>query len=146
MIGGTCRRRDRGRSVFAGLLLIPQFGQLADDSRLVFDGIAAVSVGISIFFMVLTNTEHPPAAGTILGLVVGGWTLPAVIFILTGVAILSIVHVLLKPRLVNLLSSTKCGIYRSFLIFAGLGIGRTGGGRSCTARIDLKLLLDSGER
>lgn len=43
-------------SVFAGLLLAPQFGQLADESHLVLDGIAAISVGPSIFLMALTNT------------------------------------------------------------------------------------------
>ncbi len=90
-------------SAFSAALLIPQIGELTADSRLILDAIAAVSVGTSIFFMVITNTEHPPAAGTTLGLVVGGWTFSAVVFILTGAVILSIVHVLLKSRLTNLL-------------------------------------------
>ena len=30
--------------------------------------IPSLSVGLSIFFMVITNTEHPPAAGTALGI------------------------------------------------------------------------------
>lgn len=90
-------------SIFSALLLIPELGELATDSKLILDAIAAVSVGTSIFLMVITNTEHPPAAGTTLGLVVGGWTFSAVVFILTGAVILSIVHMLLKPRLTNLL-------------------------------------------
>ena len=39
-------------------------------SRLVVDIAAAMSVGIGIIVMVVTNTEHPPAAGTSLGLII----------------------------------------------------------------------------
>ena len=53
--------------------------------------------------MVLTNTEHPPAAGTALGLDVEGWTPSAVLFVLLGVVMLSVVHMLLRLRLTNLL-------------------------------------------
>ena len=63
---------------------------------------AAAAVGLSILIMVSINTEHPPAAGTVLGLVVEGWTLSAVFFVLLGAVMLSVVHGFLRPRLVNL--------------------------------------------
>ncbi len=51
----------------------------------------------------LTNTEHPPAAGTALGLGVIGWDPSAVLFVLLGAIALSIIHRLLRSRLKNLL-------------------------------------------
>ena len=51
----------------------------------------------------LTNTEHPPAAGTALGLGVIGWDPSAVLFVLLGAIALSIIHRLLRSRLQNLL-------------------------------------------
>jgi len=89
--------------IFSALLMIPALSELSADFRIILDAIAAMSVGTSIFLMVVTNTEHPPAAGTTLGLVVGGWTFSAAIFILTGAVIISVVHMLLRPRLTNLL-------------------------------------------
>ena len=53
--------------------------------------------------MVLTKTEHAPAAGTALGLIVGGWAPSAVFFVLLGAFMLSAANLLLRPRLVNLL-------------------------------------------
>ena len=35
---------------------------------------ASIAVGIAIFLMVITNTEHPPAAGIAIGLVLNEWT------------------------------------------------------------------------
>ena len=53
--------------------------------------------------MVVTNTEHLPAAGTALGLVVSGWDPSGILFVLFGALMLSSVHMLLRPRLTNLL-------------------------------------------
>ena len=38
--------------------------------------LGALSVGLAIFFMVITDTEHPPAAGVALGLVLNPWAPP----------------------------------------------------------------------
>ena len=67
------------------------------------DLVAVVAVGFSILLMVLTNTEHPPAAGTALGLGVAGWDPSAILFVLLGAIALSIIHRLLRSRLQNLL-------------------------------------------
>ena len=77
-------------------------GELVHGSHLAGDLIAVASVGLSILFMVLTRTEHAPAAGTALGLVVGGWAPSAVLFVLLGAVMLSTAHTLLRSRLVNL--------------------------------------------
>ena len=77
-------------------------GELAHGSHLAGDLLAVASVGLSILFMVLTRTEHPPAAGTALGLIVGGWELTAASFVLLEAVMLSAAHILLRSRLVNL--------------------------------------------
>ena len=53
--------------------------------------------------MVLTNTEHPPAAGTALGLLFPGWELSTVVFIVLSALALSAIRILLRPRMINLL-------------------------------------------
>jgi hypothetical protein len=53
--------------------------------------------------MVVTNTEHPPAAGTALGLVVHGWSGSAVAFTMVSAVALTLVRLALRPRLINLL-------------------------------------------
>lgn len=65
--------------------------------------IPALSVGLSIFIMVITNTEHPPAAGTALGIVVQGWNYSTVLIILITVITLSIIKYLLKSWLKDLI-------------------------------------------
>ena len=90
-------------TTFSALYLLPVLGELAEGSHIARDIFATISVGLSILLMVVTNTEHPPAAGTALGLVVEGWTPSAVLFVLLGVVMLSVVHMLLRLRLTNLL-------------------------------------------
>ncbi|HUV43227.1 MAG TPA: HPP family protein [Dehalococcoidales bacterium] len=64
--------------------------------------VGALAVGLSIFGMTVTNTEHPPAAGTALGIIAHGWTNKTVIFILVFVLCLAIVRRLLGRHLVDL--------------------------------------------
>ena len=90
-------------SFFSAILMIPSVEMAVERFRIVLDVIVALSVGISILGMVATNTEHPPAAGTALGFVVHGWSISAVGFIISGAPALSVVRVILRPRLVNLL-------------------------------------------
>ncbi len=92
-----------GGGIFSAILLIPVIASAAETSRLPIDMMAALSVGTGMFAMAITNTEHPPAAGTALGLVIHGWSWSAVVFILSSALVLSIIRLALKPRLVNLL-------------------------------------------
>ena len=64
--------------VLSLVYLVPEWGELVTTSNLVRDLIAVLSVGLSALLMVLTDTEHPPAAGTALGL--GGRGLSPVVY------------------------------------------------------------------
>ena len=74
-----------------------------DSARALFTAVAALTVGLSIVLMVLTNTEHPPAAGAALGLVVYEWSWSSVGVIVVCAIALSVLRAVLRPRLVNLL-------------------------------------------
>ena len=64
--------------------------------------IYSFAVGLSIFVMVVTDTEHPPASGTALGFAITGFDLNAAIALITSVIILSLVHHFFKPYLRDL--------------------------------------------
>ena len=64
----------------------------------------AVAVGVAIFIMAITNTEHPPAAGIALGLVINKWDLITIIFILCAITWLTSIRKILKPHLLDLIS------------------------------------------
>jgi CBS-domain-containing membrane protein len=63
----------------------------------------ALSLGLVVLLMAVTNTEHPPAAGSALGLAVRHTPLEAVLFIITAAVIVAAARVVLAPRLRNLL-------------------------------------------
>jgi len=52
--------------------------------------------------MVVTRTEHPPAAALALGLVLNEWSLVTLAVVLTGVVVLSVVKRLVLPILMDL--------------------------------------------
>ncbi|MCH8101876.1 MAG: HPP family protein [Chloroflexi bacterium] len=63
----------------------------------------AIGVGVAILLMAITNTEHPPAAGTTLALITFGANIDAVLFILSGAAILAVIRLVMARRMTNLL-------------------------------------------
>ena len=63
----------------------------------------ALAVGVAIFLMVVTNTEHAPAAGIALGLVINKWDHWTLLFILGAVVFLTVVKRLLRSVLINLI-------------------------------------------
>jgi CBS-domain-containing membrane protein len=64
----------------------------------------AIAVALSIFVMVVTNTEHPPAAGLALGFVIlDQWRWITPLSVLTGILALCLVKTLLRPTLKDLL-------------------------------------------
>ncbi len=63
----------------------------------------AMSIGLSIFLMVITDTEHPPAAGLALGLIVNEWSYLTIVVVFVGIISLSVIRFVLKPVLHNLL-------------------------------------------
>ncbi len=60
------------------------------------------AVGISIFLMVITNTEHPPASGTALGIAVAGVSLHVAGALVASVVTLALLHHLLGPYMKDL--------------------------------------------
>ena len=78
--------------------LLMQLPMIQKSSYVVF---CAISVGLAIFVMVITNTEHPPAAGLALGLVLN-FNYMTVVVVLIGIISLSVLKTVLRPTLVDL--------------------------------------------
>jgi len=64
--------------------------------------IYAFAVGLSIFIMVVTDTEHPPASGTALGIAMSGISLNVITTIIASVIVLSLIRTLFKAHLKDL--------------------------------------------
>jgi len=63
----------------------------------------SLAVGLSIFIMVVTNTEHPPAAGLAMGLFLNNCTFRSITVVLIGIVSLALLKALLRPVLKDLL-------------------------------------------
>jgi CBS-domain-containing membrane protein len=62
----------------------------------------AAAVGLTLFVMAGTNTEHPPAAGTALAMVVQQFDWNLVFFLSTSVAVLFLIYRTMRSRLKDL--------------------------------------------
>jgi len=62
----------------------------------------ALSIGITILFMVVLDFEHPPAAGTALGMTIFGYSSSAAMAILISVILLAFIGYITKPFLKDL--------------------------------------------
>jgi len=67
----------------------------------------SIAVGFSIFIMSVTNTEHAPAAGIALGLVINKWDYITIIFIIAAVIWMFGIKTILKKYLIDLISPHK---------------------------------------
>jgi len=83
------------------LSLVPLLSQIPAIQKASYIVFCALSVGLSIFVMVVTDTEHPPAASLSLGLVLN-FNHMAIIVALIGIKSLSIIRAVLKPTLLDL--------------------------------------------
>ncbi len=72
-------------------------------SQLSYEISAALAVGQAMFFMVLTDTEHPPAAGLALGVVIEVWDPVTLSVVLIAACALSIIKSVFARYLINLL-------------------------------------------
>jgi len=88
--------------VIIGLNDVWGFGFTVGELGVMGSMLASLSVGISSLVMVLTNTEHPPAAGTAFGLVIYPISLSAILFIISTVIILSVVKRAMRSSLIDL--------------------------------------------
>jgi CBS-domain-containing membrane protein len=78
--------------------------QLAENYDIIIWLSYALAVTLSLFIMTITNTEHPPAASTALGIAAFGVSWQTVLFIILFAVFLSIARKLLKPWLKDLVN------------------------------------------
>jgi CBS-domain-containing membrane protein len=99
------------RNVIGGHLVGLAFGSLfallPEQSGHAQDLLYAAAVGGSMFVMSVTNTEHPPAAGTALGVVIIGFSFRLILGVVIGVSILAAVHRVLRPVLRDLIAAPE---------------------------------------
>ncbi len=72
---------------------------IAKNSSVIF---CALSVGLSVFLMVITDTEHPPAAGLAMGLFLNKCEERSVLVVIIGIFCLVAIKTLLRPILKDL--------------------------------------------
>ncbi len=100
MIGGYVAGIFAG-SLMATLKTFIDVSANADHAVMVIFG--AIAISLAMFTMVVTRTEHPPAAALALGLVLNEWNLLTLIVVLSGVVGLSIIKQLVMPALLDLI-------------------------------------------
>jgi len=98
----TAKPRNVIGGHLAGLLLGSLCTLIPQPSSLHSIAAYSLAVGLSILAMVITDTEHPPAAGTALGVAIKGFSLNIAIAVVTSVIILSLAHHFFKPYLKDL--------------------------------------------
>ena len=76
--------------------------QIPHESLLAPAIVYSLAVGLSIFIMVVTDTEHPPASGTALGVAISGFSPKVLIALIASVIALSLVHHFFKRYLKDL--------------------------------------------
>lgn len=87
---------------FSSLLLA--LGLLAaPDERTVRIFFGAAAVGVTMFIMVTTNTEHPPGAAVALGFVLNDWDGSTVLIVMAGIVAISVIKELVRDMLMDLL-------------------------------------------
>ena len=77
-------------------------GLIPHESFLAAAVIYSLAVGLSIFIMVVTDTEHPPASGTALGVAISGFSPKVLIALIASAVALSLVHHFFKRYLKDL--------------------------------------------
>jgi CBS-domain-containing membrane protein len=102
LIGGHAIGLICGSICYFAFLVGPA-GKLAANWEFMMCFACALSVGLSIFLMTITDTEHPPAASTALGIVAHGWSYQVIIFVLLSIVSLAIVRRLLRNHLRDLI-------------------------------------------
>ena len=89
-------------SVFSVLLFLGPVESFLTDSRLVHDLSLALAVGFAMLLMAFTNTEHPPAAGTALGMASREFDVLIFLSIIGAVALLAVMKLAIRPYLRDL--------------------------------------------
>lgn len=101
LIGGHIIGLISGSVCYFAFLTGP-LGKLVNNWEFTTLFVYALAVGLSIFLMVVTDTEHPPASGTALGIVAHAWSYQVIIFILACAIGLAVVRRVLRGYLRDL--------------------------------------------
>lgn len=100
LLGGYCVGTLVGVGVSLLATMIDFETLPVDTTRIV---LGACATGLAIFCMVITDTEHPPAAALALGYVLNEWNLLTIAVILLGILIISLTREIAKKHMINLL-------------------------------------------
>ena len=108
-------RASRPRSLIGGYLigalvgcLLSSLIGLANESNMIDPHslaivLGALAVGLAMFLMATTDTEHPPGAAIALGFVLNEWDMLTVLVVIIGIILISLVKELARNWLIDLL-------------------------------------------
>jgi CBS domain-containing membrane protein len=65
--------------------------------------LGALAVGLTMFVMVTTDTEHPPGAALALGFVLNEWDFMTIVVVLAGISAISAIKESARSKLIDLL-------------------------------------------
>lgn len=85
------------------LIFDSSLGEFIAQNRLFSDSALAIAVGLVILIMAVTNTEHPPAAATVLGIAIQPLDPLRVAVFISAIILLALIHFLFKSRLQDLI-------------------------------------------
>ena len=89
-------------SAFAILFIAGPVENFLLERHMILNMTLAIAVGLSMLLMAITNTEHPPAAGTALGMASREFDILIFLSIIGAVALLSVMKLVLRPYLRDL--------------------------------------------
>jgi CBS-domain-containing membrane protein len=101
MIGGYLVGTVSGCGMSLLGAAVASTGVIEPDTCMIAAG--ALATGAAIFLMVVTDTEHPPAAALALGFALNPWDLATIAVVLSGIAAVSCIKEAVKSRMMNLL-------------------------------------------
>ena len=89
-------------AVFSAVLFLGPVETFLTDRTLIHNASLALAVGVAMLFMAFTNTEHPPAAGTALGMASREFDILIFLSIIGAVALLAVMKLAVRPYLRDL--------------------------------------------
>ncbi len=101
LVGGYVVGMAVGCVVSLAFKLLPIADPVVEHAVMILFG--AIAISLAMLAMVVTRTEHPPAAALALGLVLNEWDLVTLIVVMAGIVALSLVKRLVLPTLMDLI-------------------------------------------
>jgi hypothetical protein len=89
-------------SIFSAILFLAPVESFLSDRRILFDLSLATAVGVAMLLMAITNSEHPPAAGTALGMASREFDILIFFSIIGAVILLAVMKLAIRPHLRDL--------------------------------------------